>query len=179
MRGKSKKAPAKKLKKRKGPRRKAGESRRRVRSEAEKERLRAERREKKAAQAAAREEAKTGPASDKTKKLRERQKKTALQLNALQLSKEGVNKDRWVRRTRHLLIGMIYERLTNEGMDISTQEMTALSRMLADHRHPVAVRTPVTTRVLRKPKCGGKGALPESFEEVVQQVYGEAGAKAR
>jgi len=141
--------------------------------------LRAEQREKKAAQAAARRKAKAGPPSRKTKALRERQEKTALQLEALQLSKDGVNKDRWVRRTRHLLIGMIYERLTNEGMDISTQEMTALSRMLADHRHPVAVRIPVNTRLLRKPKCGGKGALPESFEEVVQQVYGAAAARAR
>lgn len=179
MRGKSKKAPAKRLKKRKGPRRKPGESRRRKRSEAEEERLRVERREKKAAQAAARRKAKEGPPSRKTRMLRERQAKTLLQLSELQLSKEGVNKDRWVRRTRHLLIGMIYERLTNEGMDISTQEMTALSRMLADHRHPVAVRIPVSTRVLRKPRCGGKGVLPESFEEVVQQVYGAAAARAR
>lgn len=157
---------------------KQGESQGRVRGEAKKERGGAAKRSKKAVKARVRKEATSKPQGNKTKDLRKRQAKASMKIEELKLAREGVSKDRWVRRTRHMLIGMIYERLTSEGMSISTREMTALSRMLADHRHPLSVHIPVKTRVLRKPKCGGKGGLPETFSEVVKQVYGHTVKKS-
>lgn len=174
----SKKTTEVKGQRKKRPGGKQGESQGRVRGEVKKKRGKAARQTKKAVKARVRKKVVSKPQGNKTRALRKRQEKASMKIEELKLAREGVGKDRWVRRTRHMLIGMIYERLTSEGMSISTREMTALSRMLADHRHPLSVHVPVKGRVLRKPKCGGKGGLPESFSEVVKQVYGHTVGKS-
>lgn len=79
----------------------------------------------------------------------------------------------WERRAYHMIVGLIYERLTGGELDIPTEELVALSKMLADNRRAAASRQAAAARVLKKkPNRPRSHDLPDNFGEIVQRVYG-------
>ncbi len=81
--------------------------------------------------------------------------------------------DLWERRAYLMLIGMVYERLATNEDEISTEDLVALAKILAENR-----RAEARLRVLAQPPEAGTpstdraGELPERFADVVRQVYG-------
>ncbi len=79
----------------------------------------------------------------------------------------------WERRAYLMLIGMVYERLATNEDEISTEDLVALAKILAENR-----RAEARPRVLAQPPEAGTsstdraGELPERFADVVRQVYG-------
>ena len=77
----------------------------------------------------------------------------------------------WERRAYLMLMGTVYERLAGSSVDISTDELIALAKALAENRR-------VEARA-RDGKCDTapdvtteNGSLPERFSDIVRQIYG-------
>ena len=69
------------------------------------------------------------------------------------------------------MVSVLFERLTTKGKDISTEELAALSKMLAEQRRAEAQSSRGRNEV-EAPAAKGEGELPEDFGEVVKQIYG-------
>jgi len=81
------------------------------------------------------------------------------------------NPELWERRAYLMLVGLMYERLAVNEKEISTDELTALSKALAEQRRAEAQardgRGAETDQAENR-----DGELPQDFAEVVRQVYG-------
>lgn len=80
----------------------------------------------------------------------------------------------WERRAYLMLVGLVYERLATNEQEISTDELVALAKILAENR-----RAEARLRQDRRPHesspptpPSGNGKLPDRFADVVRQVYG-------
>jgi len=76
----------------------------------------------------------------------------------------------WERRAYLQIVGMIYERLSTGGEDISTEELIKLSKALAENRR-VEVRASARSTE-ENVDAGAEGELPDSFMKIVRRVYG-------
>lgn len=83
----------------------------------------------------------------------------------------------WDRRAYLMLVGIVYERLATNETDVSTEELIALAKLLAESRRAdnQARGTPVegpTTERQSGASASDNGRLPDSFGDVVRQIYG-------
>lgn len=69
------------------------------------------------------------------------------------------------------MVAVLFERLTTHGKDISTEELAALSKMLAEQRRAEA-QSSRGSHDEDAQAVKGEGELPEDFGEVVKQIYG-------
>lgn len=69
------------------------------------------------------------------------------------------------------MVSVLYERLTTHGKDISTEELAALSKMLAEQRRAEAQSSRGSSGEEAR-AAKGEGELPENFGEAVKQIYG-------
>jgi hypothetical protein len=81
--------------------------------------------------------------------------------------------DLWAHRAYLMLVGVVYERLAINEEDVSTEELVALAKVVAENR-----RLEVRLREMDKPEADNgrasprKGALPDHFGDIVRRVYG-------
>lgn len=75
----------------------------------------------------------------------------------------------WSRHAYLMLVGLIYERLATSESELSTAELVALSKALAEQRRADAGRG--RTRRRRQKGGSGKDAEP-SIDEIVRDLYG-------
>lgn len=81
--------------------------------------------------------------------------------------------DLWERRAYLMLFGLAYERLATNEDEISTDELIALARVLAENRRVEArLRSQTQPSDVTKPATGRTGELPTHFAGLVRQVYG-------
>ena len=81
------------------------------------------------------------------------------------------NPELWERRAYLMLVGLMYERLAVNEQEISTDELTALSKALAEQRRAEAQAR--DGRGVETDHAGSRdGELPQDFAEIVRQVYG-------
>jgi len=72
-----------------------------------------------------------------------------------------------------MLIGLVYERLATSAEDISSSELSTLAKVLVDARRAFgASGKPAESTSLAADAEPSTKALPKSFREAVQQVYG-------
>ena len=87
--------------------------------------------------------------------------------------------DLWGHRAYLMLVGMVYERLAINEEDVSTEELVALAKVIAENR-----RLEVRLRELRQPESDNgqatapEGPLPDHFGDIVRRVYGTNFAEA-
>ena len=83
------------------------------------------------------------------------------------------NPELWDRRAYLMLVGLVYERLAVGETEISTEEVVALAKVLAESRR-IALRANEAGRAGDESGevNGRRGPLPNQFAEVVRQVYG-------
>jgi len=81
------------------------------------------------------------------------------------------NPELWERRAYLMLVGLMYERLAVNEKEISTDELTALSKALAEQRRAEA-QARDGRGVETNDAENRDGELPQGFAEVVRQVYG-------
>ncbi len=85
------------------------------------------------------------------------------------MGKEGESDRRlWEDGTYLKLVERIYVRLMDDKSGLPTEELTALSKAMAEHRR-VSVREPGATGPVA---AGPAGEMPEDFGEAVKQIYG-------
>jgi hypothetical protein len=81
--------------------------------------------------------------------------------------------DLWERWAYLMLVGLLYERLATNEAELSTDELVALSKALAENR-----RAEARLRDNHRPKEAAGDAtapshkLPSQFADIVRQVYG-------
>ena len=81
------------------------------------------------------------------------------------------NPELWERRAYLMLVGLMYERLAVNEKEISTDELTALSKALAEQRRAEAQAG--DGRGVETDHAENRdGELPQDFAEIVRQVYG-------
>jgi hypothetical protein len=81
------------------------------------------------------------------------------------------NPELWERRAYLMLVGLMYERLAVNEKEISTDELTALSKALAEQRRAEAQAR--DRRGVETDQAENRdGELPQDFAEIVRQVYG-------
>lgn len=116
--------------------------------------------------------ARKAPADGEIQDHRRRQQSIAQILDHMFGELAGCKSQLWDQRAYLLIVGMVYERLALKEGEISMKELAALARILAEQRRS---RSPGgKRRGGRSAGRSGKSTLPESFGEVVQQVYGTA-----
>ena len=72
-----------------------------------------------------------------------------------------------------MLLGLVYERLATNEDELSTDDLGALSKTLAEHRRIDArVNTADRAAGAEENAEQGEGQLPDHFADVVRQVYG-------
>ncbi len=79
----------------------------------------------------------------------------------------------WAHRAYLMLVGLVYERLASNEAEIPTDELFALSKILAENRRAEA-RLSEHNRPEKpadRPTSLGN-ELPENFADIVRQVYG-------
>ena len=85
------------------------------------------------------------------------------------------NPDLWGRRAYLMLVGLVYERLGGHELEIPTEELVALAKVLAEHRR-AEQREPndaAPGNGQSKPtKRTVNGTLPDRISDVVRQLYG-------
>lgn len=81
--------------------------------------------------------------------------------------------DLWERRAYLMLVGLVYERLATNEVEISTDELIALAKVLAENRRAEA-RVSQTQRAQTAEETSDPctGELPDRFTDVVRQIYG-------
>jgi len=82
------------------------------------------------------------------------------------------NPELWERRAYLMLVGLMYERLAVNEREISTDELTALSKALAEQRRAEAQARDGGGPQTGQPVGTHDGELPSDFGEVVKQIYG-------
>ncbi len=85
------------------------------------------------------------------------------------------NPDLWGRRAYLMLVGLVYERLGAHELEIPTEELVALAKVLAEHRR-AEQREPDGAAVGNGKSDAAKravnGSLPDRIHDVVRQLYG-------
>jgi hypothetical protein len=110
---------------------------------------------------------------------RSRQASVSAILNQLFGTLAACAPDLWERRAYLLLVGVVYERLAEKESEISTDELIALAKVLAESRRAEhRARDSTSTRSEMKASEGAGGLLPDAFGHVLQEVYGLEGAGA-
>ena len=111
---------------------------------------------------------------------RERQVSVSSILDAAFGSLGKCNPDLWERRTYLMVVGMVYDRLAASEDEISTADLVALAKVLAEQRRSAA-RDRTDGRVVGNgdgPADPGAenpvrdGRLPDRFGDIVRQLYG-------
>lgn len=111
---------------------------------------------------------------------RKRQESVSSILDAAFGSLGKCNPDLWERRTYLMVVGMVYDRLAASEDEISTGDLVALAKVLAEQRRSAA-RNRTEGKVVENgdgsPDRGAAnpvrdGRLPERFGDVVRQLYG-------
>jgi hypothetical protein len=111
--------------------------------------------------------------SEALKAHRRRQASVASILDALFGRLADCDPDLWERRAYLMLLGLVYERLATNEDELSTDDLVALSKTLAEHRRIDArVHTADRAAGAEENAEGGEGQLPDRFADVVRQVYG-------
>jgi hypothetical protein len=82
------------------------------------------------------------------------------------------NPELWERRTYLMLVGLMYQWLATNDEEISTDELVALSKALAEQRRAEAQAGDGGGGQPRQAGGGDEGELPNNFAEIVRQVYG-------
>ncbi len=83
------------------------------------------------------------------------------------------NPDLWERRAYLMLIGVVYDRLATNESEIATDELVALAKVLAENRRAEAhSRKTERAEETSEDKVSPSAELPDSFADVVRQVYG-------
>ena len=82
------------------------------------------------------------------------------------------NPELWERRAYLMLVGLMYERLAVNEQEISTDELVALSKALAEQRRAEAQSRDGGDQETDPVDSRPDGELPEDFAEVVKQIYG-------
>ncbi|MEK6799417.1 MAG: hypothetical protein AABZ12_10660 [Planctomycetota bacterium] len=116
----------------------------------------------------------TGNAPDagKLEAHRERQAMVAKILDATFGQWASIHPDLWERRAYLMLVGMVYERLATSEAELSTSELVALAKALAENRR-VEARAEAKTRDDAENETPAEPAeLPSGFGQVVRNVYG-------
>ena len=81
--------------------------------------------------------------------------------------------DLWDRRAYLMIVALVYERLTADENELSTDELVALSKVLAESRRAEAQsRKSHSAENDPTDKSPRPDELPENFAETVRQVYG-------
>lgn len=81
--------------------------------------------------------------------------------------------DLWERRAYLMLVGLVYERLATNEVEISTDELIALAKALAENRRAEArVSQAQRAETAEETSDPGTGELPDRFTDVVRQIYG-------
>jgi len=102
---------------------------------------------------------------------RERQASVAKILNRTFGRFAKSNPELWERRAYLMLVGLMYERLAVNEQEISTDELTALSKALAEQRRAEAQAR--DGRGVETDHAENRdGELPQDFADIVRQVYG-------
>jgi hypothetical protein len=104
------------------------------------------------------------------KSLRERQESLKKILDRTFGPEGKKNPNLWEKRAYLMLVGLLYERLATNENEVSTEELTALSKMLAEQRRAEAQSRGSSEKEAQAVGAGGE--LPEDFGEVVKQIYG-------
>ena len=105
------------------------------------------------------------------KSLRDRQE-WAEKLLKVMLGEKGKDNPRLLGQHAYLaIVSVLFERLTTNGKDISTEELAALSRMLAEQRRAEAQSSRGSSGEEAE-AAKGEGELPADFGEAVKQIYG-------
>ena len=79
--------------------------------------------------------------------------------------------DLWGRRAFLMLVGVMYQWLEANEKEVSTEELVALSKMLAEQRRAEA-QSARDSNEEEALAVKGEGELPENFGEAVKQIYG-------
>ncbi len=111
--------------------------------------------------------------NEKVRAVRQRQASVAKILDQTfgQLAK--CNPDLWDRRAYLMLVGLVYERLATNEDELPTEELAALSKVLAENRRAESQsRKGERAEEAPKDKPPPSSGLPENFADVVRQVYG-------
>lgn len=81
--------------------------------------------------------------------------------------------DLWGYRAYLMLIGLVYDRLASNEEDISTAELVALAKVIAENRRlEVRLRETAGEAKTDPPPTRPDQPLPECLQDVVRQVYG-------
>ncbi len=104
---------------------------------------------------------------------RRRQASVSAVLEAMFGNLADCDPDLWDRRAYSMLVGLVYERLALNEQEISTDELVALAKILAESRR-VSVRADEAPRVGKDTgqPASLTGPLPGEFANIVRQVYG-------
>lgn len=79
----------------------------------------------------------------------------------------------WDHRAYLMLVGLVYERLATNEKELSTDELVALAKILAENRRADARRPPCKqTTDEEKAPTKNDGPLPKPFADAVREVYG-------
>ena len=79
----------------------------------------------------------------------------------------------WDRRAYLMLVGLVYERLATNEAELSTADLVALSKVLAENRRAEAQsRKQTVADDGSQDSASPSDELPEHFAETVRQVYG-------
>ena len=82
------------------------------------------------------------------------------------------NPDLWERRAYLMLVGVMYQWLAANEKEVSTEELVALSKMLAEQRRAEAQSRDNAEPQTGPESVGAEGELPEDFGQAVKQIYG-------
>ena len=78
-----------------------------------------------------------------------------------------------------MLVGMVYERLAINEEDVSTEELVALAKVIAENRRlEVRLRELGETQRDNDQATTPEGPLPDHFGDIVRRVYGTNFAEA-
>ena len=81
--------------------------------------------------------------------------------------------DLWGYRAYLMLIGLVYDRLATDERDISTDELVALAKVIAENRRlEVRLREMAGESETDTPPTPAEQHLPERLRDAVRQVYG-------
>ena len=87
--------------------------------------------------------------------------------------------DLWGHRAYLMLVGMVYERLAINEEDVSTEELVALAKVIAENRRlEVRLRELGETQRDNGKATTPEGPLPDHFGDIVRRVYGTNFAEA-
>jgi hypothetical protein len=89
------------------------------------------------------------------------------------------NSHLWERRAYLLVVGLLHDRLTTSEAGLTTEELTALTKVLAEGRHirDAGRADTETTTPPRKPGIGRRrDPIPDPMARAVREVYGVSAA---